>query len=414
MVSDSNSHFDIVIAGGGMTGSCLALALAPLGLQIAVVEAVARGDPIQPSFDDRSTALSRSSQRMFAAIGLWPEIAAASVPIASIHVSDRGNFGFSHFDAAEQQVEALGYVVVNRVLGEVLQKALSGLQGLDFLCPARIVEARQEDDHVRLIADASGASRELTCSLLVGADGAKSTVRHLLGIRSSHIDYGQSAVTGNVLPEIPPANRAWERFTEGGPLALLPLTEGRAAFIWTLPSAEADSVMQLSEGAFLDRLQQAFGLRLGAFAKAGRRSSYPLALTRAARLTARRSVLIGNAANCLHPVAAQGFNLGLRDVAALCDCIAGVLSSNRAGIGEDGMLRAYIDWRRADHRQVAYLTNGLVRLFGSKLAPVRALRALGMLGLDLVPGARLLFARQTMGLAGRLPALSRGVPLKLP
>jgi 2-octaprenyl-6-methoxyphenol hydroxylase len=414
MTSHDNRHYDIVIAGGGMIGCCLALALAPLGLRVAIVEAVARGDTAQPSFDDRSTALSRSSQRMFRAMGLWPKIAAASVPVASIHVSDRGNFGFSHIDAEEQSVEALGYVVINRVLGEVLQQALSNLQGLDCLCPASVTGVVTADDHVRVVVDEDGEQRELTCSLLVAADGANSTVRGLLGIRASHVDYRQSAITGNVLPEMMPGNRAWERFTESGPIALLPVTEGRAAFIWTLSSEEADEVMQLSDDAFVARLQQAFGSRLGAFDKVGRRNAYPLALTRAARLTARRSVLVGNAANSLHPVAAQGFNLGMRDVASLCDCIQGALlaGGNGPAIGDDDMLRAYVDWRRADHRKIAFLTDGLVRLFGSKLAPVRALRAVGMLGFDLVPGARWLFARHTMGLAGRLPALSRGVPLK--
>ncbi|MEX2495051.1 MAG: 2-octaprenyl-6-methoxyphenyl hydroxylase [Woeseia sp.] len=411
-MGDSRSDYDLVIAGGGMVGCCLALALAPLGLRIAVVEAVQRGALRQPSFDDRSTALSRSSQRMFAAMQLWPEIAAASVPIASIHVSDRGSFGFSHIEAAHQGVEALGYVVINRVLGEVLQKALSALDGVDLFCPARISEVDPGHSEAQVVADGAGGRQKLRCRLLVAADGANSAVREMLGITASQLDYGQCAVTGNLLPEKPPANRAWERFTHSGPLALLPLQGERAAFVWTLSSADADDVMQLSDSDFLLRLQQAFGWRLGTFDKAGERISYPLALTRAARLTARRSVLIGNAANGLHPVAAQGFNLGLRDVAALCDCIADAMAAgDRKSIGNDDMLRSYAEWRRADHRKVTLFTDGLVRLFGSRSAPVRAMRGLGMLGFDLVPGVRSLFARHTMGLAGRLPALSRGLPL---
>jgi 2-octaprenyl-6-methoxyphenol hydroxylase len=171
--------------------------------------------------------------------------------------------------------------------------------------------------------------------------------------------------------------------------------------------------MQLSDGDFTRRLQIVFGYRLGTLGRVGRRASYPLELTRAARLTARRSVLIGNAANGLHPVAAQGFNLGLRDVAALCDCIADTLrdEGDRAAIGGDRALDAYAEWRRADHRKVVQFTDGLVRLFGSKRKPLRALRSLSMLGFDVVPGVRSLFARHTMGLAGRLPRLSRGLPL---
>jgi 2-octaprenyl-6-methoxyphenol hydroxylase len=410
----SHNRYDIVIAGGGMVGSCLALALRPLGLRIALVEAVAREESRQPSFDDRSTALSRSSQRMFEAMGLWPEVAAASTPIGSIHVSDRGRFGFSHIDAAEQKVEALGYVVINRVLGEVLMNALSVLDRVDVLCPARITGVQSFDSHVVASVEEGPALRNLSCSLLVAADGAKSTVRELIGIRSTRVDYRQSAVIGNLLPELPMSNRAFERFTASGPLALLPVTDGRAAFVWSLAAEEGAAVMQLSAADFTEKLQSAFGYRLGRFDKVGARASYPLELTRATRLTAGRCVLVGNAANGLHPVAAQGFNLGMRDVAALCDCIADQVraSGSPAAIGASPVLDTYADWRRSDHRKVVHFTDGLVRLFGSERIPLRAVRALGMLGFDLVPGVRTLFARHTMGLAGRLPRLSRGVPLR--
>jgi 2-octaprenyl-6-methoxyphenol hydroxylase len=413
MAPKSDNRYDIVIVGGGMVGTCLALALEPLGLRIALVEAVAREDSYQPSFDDRSTALSRSSQRMFEAMGLWPEVVAASTPINSIHVSDRGRFGFSHIEAAEQHVEALGYVVINRVLGEVLGKALSRLDRGEVLCPARITGVQPLNGHVVAGVDGKDGFRNLECSLLVASDGAKSTVRDLIGIRSSRIDYRQSAVIGNLLPEIPMANRAFERFTDSGPLALLPITDGRAAFIWSLPEEEAAEVMQLADAPFTERLQATFGHRLGTFDNVGRRASYRLEMTRAARLTSRRCVLVGNAANGLHPVAAQGFNLGMRDVAALCDCIADEFRAggDAATIGDKRVLDAYSDWRRRDHLKVTRFTDGLVRLFGSERFPVRAMRTLGMLGFDLVPGVRTLFARHTMGLAGRLPRLSRGVSL---
>jgi 2-octaprenyl-6-methoxyphenol hydroxylase len=339
---------------------------------------------------------------------------AASTPICSIHVSDRGRFGFSHIDAAEQQVEALGYVVINRVLGDVLKAALAKIDCVDVFCPGRVTAVRPLDNHVTATVEEKRGLCNLSCSLLVAADGARSTVRELIGIRSSRTDYRQSAVIGNLLPEIPMANRAFERFIDSGPLALLPITDGRAAFVWCLAAKEADEVMQLSGALFAEKLQSAFGYRIGTFGKVGVRASYPLELTRATRLTARRCVLVGNAANGLHPVAAQGFNLGMRDIAALCDCIADEL---RAGgiaetIGAARVLDAYADWRRSDHMKVSQFTDGLVRLFGSERIPLRAARALGMLGFDLVPGVRTLFARHTMGLAGRLPRLSRGVPLR--
>ncbi len=396
-----------------MIGSALAIALAPLGLKVAVVEAVARGEAEQPSFDDRSTALSRSSRRMFEALGLWGQVEAASTPITSIHVSDRGRFGFAHIDAAEQGVDALGHVVINRVLGEVLREHLAAVNGLEWICPARVTGVDASPTGVVVEVAEEGGGRKLSCRLLVVADGANSAVRAMLGIDASRVDYGQTAIIGNVLPDVAPANRAFERFTDNGALALLPTKDRRAAFVWVLPTVEAARVHALPDGEVLARLQATFGYRLGRFAKIGGRAAYPLTLTRAARLTAPRAVLVGNAAHGLHPVAAQGFNLGMRDVAALCDVIADARSAwpdlDRIGSGE--VLRQYADWRASDHRKVVWFTHGLVRLFGSRRPSLRLARNLGMLAFDLVPGVRGTFARHTMGLAGRLPRLARGVPL---
>ena len=410
----SKEHYDIVIAGGGMIGTSLALALAPLGLRVAVVEAVARKAAAQPSFDDRSTALSRSTQRMFEAMGLWPEIVAASTPIRGIHVSDQGRFGFSHIDADEQGVEALGYVVINRVLGGVLQDALDSLKGVDVVCPARIVDIELAPDcATAIVMDADNRRQTLSCDLLVASDGANSAVREMMGIVAQKSHYGQRAVIGNLLPEKDIDFMAYERFTQQGPLAILPVADGRAGFVWTVSEDDADRVMALDDDAFLAELQQQFGYRLGAFSRVGKRASYPLILSKALRLTATRSVLIGNSAHGLHPVSAQGFNLGMRDVAAIVDCIADARTSKAAfDPGNAALLEQYASWRRSDQKKLVRFTDGLVKLFGSERRPLRTLRNIGMLGFDLVPGVRSAFAKHTMGLAGRLPRLSRGVPIK--
>ena len=413
-MSSRTKHYDIVIAGGGMIGTCLALALAPLGLRVAVVESIARQEAAQPSFDDRSTALSRSTQRMFEAMGLWPDVVAAATPIRGIHVSDKGRFGFSHIDAEEQGVEALGYVVINRVLGGVLQDALDELDGVDVLCPARIVDIDLAPDAAKAVVEDDTDERTvLSCDLLVAADGANSAVREMMGITAQKSPYGQRAVIGNLQPEKSIDNTAYERFTQQGPLAVLPVADDRAGFVWTVSEEDAERVMTLDDDEFLVELQKEFGYRLGAFSRVGKRASYPLILSKALRLTAARSVLVGNSAHGLHPVSAQGFNLGMRDVAALVDCIADARTSSADfDPGASSLLEQYASWRRSDQKKLVRFTDSVVRLFGTDRRPLRTLRNIAMLGFDLVPGVRAAFAKHTMGLAGRLPRLSRGVPIK--
>lgn len=403
--------YDIAIIGGGMVGASLAAALAPLPLRIAVVEAWPVSSDSQPSYDDRCTAVSEGSRRIFSAIGCWKAIEDAATPIRRIHVSDRGQFGLTRMDCRDYGMPALGYVVENRILGKALWQVLAGQANVSMISPANVVSVDILDSTVRLGLEGDGCPGDaIRASLAVGADGARSAIRGLLGLGETVWDYGQEAVIANVSTSQGHENEAFERFTETGPLALLPMSGGRCSLVWTLDRNSAADVAEMDDATFLPRLQEAFGFRLGRILRAGSRVRYPLRLVRARRQSDRRVLLIGNAAHAVHPVAGQGFNLGLRDVAALADAIADAVA---AGVdpGAVQTLDAYLNWRKADQRRVAMVTDSLVRLFTNPLAPVRALRRVGMIGLDLAPGPKSAFARQAMGLGGRLPRLARGVPL---
>lgn len=408
MLDAKSGSYDVLISGGGLVGASLACALSGHGLRIGLIEAVPYDADAQPAYDDRAIALAAGTQRIFAAMGLWSALAERATPIHRIHVSDRGRFGFARLDRAEERVPALGYVALGRDLGAVLGARLAQLDDVELLCPARVagVEFGAGQAWVR-VADGNG-EREVGARLVVAADGAQSMLRDLLAIPTAVWEYGQTAVIANVTPGRPHDQVAYERFTDSGPLALLPMSEGRCALVWTLHDAQVESVMALDDAAFLARLQERFGQRLGRLTRVGRRSAYPLRLVRARQSVRPRLALIGNAAHTLHPIAGQGFNLGLRDVAALVDVL---LDAQRSGqdIGDLAVLNRYADWRRADHRRVIAFTDGLTRVFASPLPPVALLRDLGMLALDLLPPAKRLFARLTMGKAGRLPRLARGL-----
>ncbi len=386
-----------------MVGLSLAAALAELSLHVVVIEPVLAADEEQPSFDSRTTALSSGSRRVLEGVGAWSAIAGQATPIRRIHVSERGVFGTATLTAAEQGVPALGYTIENRLLGKALRERVAGFPRLR-VSHARVAELEPGKDAVRLRTDV-GETHE--ARLVVAADGAQSAVRTALGVDASISDYGQHAIIAHVDTALFHDYTAYERFTPDGPLALLPIVEGRSAIVWTLAPESARRVLALDDGAFLAELQGAFGLRLGRFTRVGRRQNYPLALTRANRLTAPRAAILGNAAQALHPVAGQGFNLALRDVAMLAELIAG------AG-GDPGaapVLEHYAKWREPDRDAVIRFTDSLVRGFGLPLAPIRHARGGGLLVFDLLRPVKHEFARRTMGLAGRQPRLVRGLPL---
>jgi 2-octaprenyl-6-methoxyphenol hydroxylase len=401
--------FDIAIVGGGMVGASLAVALQGLGLRIALIESAAHDSASQPSFDERTTALSNGSRRILETLGVWGAVAPAATPIAKIHVSDQGHFGFARIAAAEQGLDALGYVVANRALGAALWSRLGACADVRAYCPAQVSAVIPGSDSVTLeLTAADGPGQSIAARLVVAADGVQSAVRAAFGITTEVRDYEQTAVITSVLPRRFHEHVAYERFTPTGPLALLPLADGRCTLVLTLTKALAETAMGWSDAEFLAEVQRRFGFRLGRFLQAGRRVPYPLMLSRARQTSAARCVIVGNAAQGLHPVAGMGFNLGLRDVASLAELIA-----ERAGAdcGDAGLLAAYDAWRAADRRGIIAFTDGLVRVFSSPWGPIQGVRNAALLAFDLLPPAKAALSSLSTGAAGRISKLARGVAL---
>jgi 2-octaprenyl-6-methoxyphenol hydroxylase len=405
---------DIAIVGGGMVGASLAVALAPLGLKVALIEAVEHDSASQPSFDERTTALSNGSRRILETLRVWPQVQASATSIRKIHVSDQGRFGFARIDAAEQGLQAMGYVVPNRALGSALWSRLGKDAGMDIHCPAQVSRVIDGGHEVILEVVRGGVTSALASRLIVAADGAQSAVRSAFGVDAESRDYEQSAVITTVLPQRFHDHVAYERFTDSGPLALLPLEGGRCALVLTLSRGIAEAAMAWSDAEFLAEVQRRFGFRLGRFLKVGRRVSYPLSLTRATRTSAGRCVIIGNAAQGLHPVAGMGFNLGLRDVASLAELLAERRHEPRFDAGNPSLLAEYDAWRTADRSGVIAFTDALVRTFANPLSVVRRLRNVGLLAFDLLPPAKVALSRLSTGSGGgaRVPKLARGVALQ--
>jgi 2-octaprenyl-6-methoxyphenol hydroxylase len=403
------SDVDVAIIGGGMVGASLALGLSGTGVSVMLIEGVAPKSGSQPSFDDRTTALGNASRRIFDGLGAWPDIAAQAAAIRSIHVSDAGRFGFARLRAEEQGVDAFGYVATNRVIGTALWDRIARAPGIEVRTPARPQDLHLGADGVRFsVVHESGAPEAVTARLAVAADGAQSIVRATAGIDASVADYDQVAIIANVASDKPHEGAAYERFTPSGPIAVLPLHDGGLGVIWTASPAEAQRILSLADEPFLAELQERFGWRAGKFARAGRRASYPLKLTRAAEVVARRTVLIGNAAQALHPIAGQGFNLGLRDAAMLAELIAAAPDDP----GAPALLERFAAWRAQDRAGVIRFTDGLVRLFGDARPGVGALRNLGLLLFDLTPPAKSALARVSAGFAGPSPRLARGLSVR--
>lgn len=397
---------DVVMIGGGLVGASLATALSGRGLSMVMIEGVAPEATVQPSFDDRTTALGNGSRKIFESLGLWAAIAPHVAPIRRIHVSDAGHFGFARLDSSEHDLEAFGYVVTNRNLGAVLQARLAQLPDLSLRRPAVCTGIESSSEGLRVHLD---SGPPLLAKLLIGADGAASVVRASAGLEAQIEDYGQTAVVAHVQASRRADGVAFERFTAEGPFAVLPLVGGHYGVVWTLAPAEAERILALDDAEFLAALQQRFGWRIGRLLQVGRRQAYPLKLSRAPEIIATRRVLIGNAAQALHPVAGQGFNLGLRDAATLAEFLAAepqVLQGEESELAR--RLTAYAEARRRDREGITQFTDGLVKIFARSGVAIPALRNLGLLLFDLSPQAKQALSRLSWGFAKEMPRLARG------
>ena len=401
---------DIAIVGGGMVGASLAMALCSSSRRVALIEGVAPGAGSQPSFDDRTTAIGNGTRAMLETLGLWEQLAPLAAPIREICVTDAGRFGIARLKADQQGVDAFGYVITNRVLGTVLWSALTSQPTVQRYMPAR-AEWLGVDEAYATLAVTPGAANStpitLRAQLVVAADGADSAVRAALGLGAQTVDYEQVAVIANVATAEPHQGVAHERFTPTGPIALLPLHDGARGLIWALPPESAARALALPDSEFLRELQQAFGWRAGRFERASKRASYPLRLQRATETLAPRCVLIGNAAQALHPIAGQGFNLGMRDAALLAE----TLQQDGGDAGAAALLRQFDQVRGADRRGIVRFTDGLVKLFGDVRPGAGLARNLGLIAFDLLPPAKSALSRLSWGWDGKRPKLTRGVPL---
>jgi 2-octaprenyl-6-methoxyphenol hydroxylase len=418
--SDINSaknteHFDVVISGGGLSGALMALSLSSLithqqtPLKIAIVEAnPVLTDPSQ-SFDDRVLALSHGSAAYLESVGAWQYLQHHAEPIKNIHISDRGHYGKARLYAKHHQVDALGYVAEMAFIGAALLKALATKSNITWFAPDSNEDVRWQVEQVN-IKLRSGS--HLTAALLLACDGAQSACRKFANISTTSRDYHQSALIANVGTAIHHQNIAYERFTETGPIAMLPLSTlsqsnadnvngqqrraGRCSLVWTLTPELAEEMLNLSDDEFAAQLEKSFGRWLGNITQVGKRAIYPLKLLQAAEQVYHRMALIGNASHTIHPIAGQGFNLGLRDVSDMSQVIKQALAKQQ-DIGSFANLMQYANARQQDQKQVITLTDSLVTLFSNQLPPLVAGRNIGLKVMNYLPVLKNTLVKKTMG-----------------
>lgn len=396
----SEISVDILILGAGLVGSSLACALEGRGYRIVLVEASPASAP-PPGFDERKLALAAASLNALQALDVLPRLSTPPSPIRRLHISRAGDFGAVRLEASEYGRDAFGGVVLARELGAGLEARLASLRDTQVLRPARVVGLSPRGDAVDVALDSEGERIALRTRLLVAADGTRSFARSALGIGTQEHDYEQTLVVCSVACERAPDGTAYERFSAQGPVALLPMGAHYGG-ICGVASADAARVLALNDEEFIAYLQQRFGWRAGRILRVGRRSAYPLVRVLAERLTAPRALLMGNAAQTIHPIGAQGFNLGLRDALTLAEGLSG------GDPGEESVLSDYAAARQVDRERTLAFSDGLARLTAREDFAMHLLRSFGLTLLGQLPGLSAPLVSGAMGFRGQVPVLARG------
>ncbi len=390
----------VIIVGGGMAGATLALAISSLTqgrLAVDLVEATRPDDRSHPGFDARAIALAQGTCQQLTRIGVWPALRDCATAITQVHVSDRGHAGFVNLHAQDYQVDALGQVIELHDAGQRLFALLAKAPGVTLHCPARVVDVVRTAEQAEVLLD---NGQRISGKLLVAADGSHSALAQACNLQWQQSEYPQFATIANVTTAEHPQGRAFERFTRHGPLALLPMSQGRSSLVWCHAREDREQVDGWDDERFISELQQAFGWRLGRILRAGKRHSYPLSLLTANQHVSHRLALVGNAAQTLHPIAGQGFNLGLRDVMSLAETLA---EAQQAGEdpGSYALLGRYQQRRQQDQQATIGVTDGLIRLFANRYGPLVVGRNLGLMAMAQLPAVRDAFAKRTLGWVDR-------------
>ncbi len=387
-------QFDILIVGGGLVGCCLAYALKDMPLRIGIIEARSPA-MINASTDNRAIALTYGSQYYLNKLGLWPNFMAEAMPIQQVHISNRGHFGMTRFSAQDYAISALGYVLPFNHLQQGLQQAIAGVSAIPMLAPAQVLAMTKVDQHWQLTLQTPQGQQFVTAALVIAADGGNSTVRQLQNTPVTEWAYQQTAIIAHVTLQRSHQHIAYERFIPYGAIALLPYNKQQVALIWTVKNAYLNDLLQLDDSAFIARLQQEFGYRAGRFLHISPRQSYPLKMIYAQANT--DVVLLGNAAHTLHPIAAQGFNLGLRDVEVLAQLLQKHTQQSLLNSGQI-LNNAFLKQRHTDHQRMIYLTDSLTRIFAHDFLPLVIARNIGLTSFEFLPGLKRKFTAMALGL----------------